>query len=182
MTGYNVGLFFHLLGVVTLFGGVTIIQLGGARLRSSATIEEVRLWLGLLRMTGGMFPAATLLLLASGLYMTAEAWTFETPWIAVSIAGLLIMPLLGGTVVSRQMAAIGRSAADAETGAVPSEVKRLIATPAVWAAAFALNGIALGILWVMAIKPGLTHSIVAVLGLAILGAVIGYLVSSPRSR
>ncbi|CAN5353656.1 hypothetical protein BH20ACT22_BH20ACT22_15130 [soil metagenome] len=92
------------------------------------------------------------------------------------------MPLLGGTVVSRQMAAIGRSAADAETGAVPSAVKRLIATPAVWAAAFALNGIALGILWVMAIKPGLTHSIVAVLGLAILGAVIGYLVSSPRSR
>ncbi len=55
VTGYNVGLFFHLLGVVTLFGGVTIIQLGGARLRAAATIEEVRLWLGLLRMTGAMF-------------------------------------------------------------------------------------------------------------------------------
>jgi uncharacterized membrane protein len=131
-------------------------------------------------MTGGMFPAATLLLLASGLYMTAEAWTFETPWIAVSIAGLLVMPVLGGTVVSRQMAAIGRSAAAVEGGAVPSEVKRLIATPSGWAAAFALNGIALGILWVMAIKPGLAHSLVVVLGLGILGAIIGYLVSRPR--
>ncbi|MDQ3766299.1 MAG: DUF2269 domain-containing protein [Actinomycetota bacterium] len=182
MTGYNVGLFFHLVGVVTLFGGITIIQFGGARLRAAATIEEVRLWLGLLRTTERMFPAATLLLLASGLYMTTEAWTFETPWIAVSIAGLLVMPLLGGRVVGRQMAAIGRSAAGAEGGAVPSEVKRLIAAPAGWQAAFALNGIALGILWVMAIKPGLTHSIVVVVALAFLGAVMGYLITRPRGR
>ncbi|MBA2274986.1 MAG: hypothetical protein H0W21_13985, partial [Actinobacteria bacterium] len=78
--------------------------------------------------------------------------------------------------------AIGRSAAEAEGGAVPAEVKRLIATPTGWQAAFALNGIALGILWVMAIKPGLTHSIVVVVGLGLLGALAGYLVARPRSR
>ncbi|MDQ3752244.1 MAG: DUF2269 domain-containing protein, partial [Actinomycetota bacterium] len=173
--------FVHLLGVVTLFGAITIIQWGGARLRGAATIEQVRLWVGFLRTTERMFPAATLLLLASGVYMTTEAWTFETPWIAVSIAGLLVMPLLGARVVGRQMSAIARSVAGAEGVEVPSEVKRLIATPAGWQAAFALNGIALGILWVMAIKPGLIHSIVVVLGLGFLGAMAGYLVTRPRS-
>ena len=182
MTGYNVGLFVHLLGVVTLFGGITIIQWGGARLRGAATIGEVRLWLGLLRTTGRMFPAATLLLLASGVYMTTEAWTFETPWIAVSIAGILVMPLLGAGVFGRRMAAIGKSAAGAEEGPVSSEVKRLIAAPAGWQAAFALNGMALGILWLMTTKPGATHSILVVLGLAFLGAMAGYLVTRPRGR
>lgn len=181
MSGNNLALFVHLLGVVTLFGGITIIQLGGARLRGASTIEEVRLWLGLVRVTGGMFPAALLLLLATGLYLTSEAWTFETPWVAVSIAGLLILPLLGRGVLGRQMAAIGRTAADAETGAVPAEIRQLVTAPAGWQAAFALNGIALGILWLMAIKPGLIHSLVVVVGMGLLGAVVGYVVASRRN-
>lgn len=129
-----------------------------------------------------MFPAGVVLLLAAGFFMTAESWTFETPWIAVSIAGLLVMPLLGGVLLGRQMASIGKAAAHAEGGAIPPEVTQLIAVPAGWQAAFALNGIAIAILWLMAIKPGLIGSLAVVLGLAALGAVLGRLASRPRSR
>ena len=135
MSGYNLALFVHLLGVVTLFGGITIIQWGGARLRAADTIDEVRLWLGLLRMTGGMFPAAFLLLLVTGLYMASEAWTFETPWVAVSIAGLLVLPILGRGILGRQMASIGRASAQVEPGPVPPEIRQLISAPAGWQAA-----------------------------------------------
>ncbi len=40
-------------------------------------------------------------------------------------------------------------------------MKQLIAAPAGWQAAFALNGIAIAILWLMTIKPGLIWSLAA---------------------
>lgn len=53
VTAYNLALFVHLLGAVTLFGGITIIQWGGARLRAAVTVEEVRRGLGFCGRPGG---------------------------------------------------------------------------------------------------------------------------------
>ena len=47
-------------------------------LTSSSRIEKI-------------MPAATVLLLITGSYMTHDRWTWSTPWIDVSIAGLLLI-------------------------------------------------------------------------------------------
>jgi hypothetical protein len=109
VTAQGVALFIHLLGVITLFIAIGLLQRGGARLRASSTVEEMRLWLGLVQTTRRMFPAALLLILLSGLYMTDQSWTFDTPWIIVAIVSVVIMGALGGAVVGRGFAAIGRA-------------------------------------------------------------------------
>ena len=179
MNAYNVALFIHLLGVVTLFSAIGLQQRGGAQIRGATTLEQLRLWLGLVRTTQGMYPAAIVLLLAGGLFMTGSAWTFTTPWIAVALVGLACMAVAGALVVGRRLAALGAAAAG--DGPVPPDLARLIARPDAWVCLFALNGVAIGILWLMATKPGWAASVAVVVGVAAIGAAIGLAITS-RSR
>ena len=180
MTGRSVALFIHLLGVVTLFIAMGILQRGGAGVRSSSTVQEMRLWLGLVQMTRQMFPTAFVIILGSGLYMANEYWSFDTPWIVVAIVSIVVMAVVGGTVVGRGLAEIGRALTS--EGPVSPELAHLAGRPAPWVAASALNGIAIGVIWLMVNKPGWIQSTGVVIILAVVAAIIGAAVTRRGSR
>jgi hypothetical protein len=177
MTAYEVALFIHILGAITLFGALTILQRGGGQLRQAATVDHLRLWLSLLRATRQMFPVAAVFLFASGLFMTNEVWSFTTPWVLVAIVALSAMVVLGATVVGRGLARIGTAAMGAEEGPVPHDLKRMVRAPATWMVSSANNGAGIGVVWLMTTKPDWAGSISIVVGLSILGAIIGNLVT-----
>jgi hypothetical protein len=125
---------------------------------------------------------ALLIVPASGLFMAADFWSFTTPWVVVAITGVVVMGGIGGSVQGRYFAAISRTARATEAGPVPLSLSELIAAPALWVSVAAPDVGTVGILWTMAIKPGWTGSIVAVAGMAMLGAIAGYIVSSRRRQ
>jgi hypothetical protein len=170
---YNVVLFVHVVGVVLLFAAFSATQLGGAGLRRAETTQQARLWLGLLRVTGPMFGAAFLLILAAGLYMASDVWNFSTSWIVVALVTIGIMLVLGGAVVGRGMSKMGRMAATAPEGPLSAELQMAIHDQAVWTSSFVLTGFGVGVLWLMTNKPGWTESIVVVLGFGLIGAALG---------
>jgi hypothetical protein len=182
MTAYELALFTHMLGVVTLFAAIALVETAGARLRRAGNVQHVRLWIDRTRGAAPLFPVALLTVLGSGLFMAADSWTFTTPWVVVAIAGVIVMGGIGGSVQGRYFAAIGRTSRATEDGPVPQRLSELIAAPAVWMSVAAPDVGALGILWTMAIKPGWTGSIVAVAGMAMLGAIAGYTLSSRRRQ
>jgi hypothetical protein len=182
MTAYELALFAHLLGVVTLFAAIALVESAGIRLRRAASVEQVRLWVGLTRSAAPLFPVSLLAVLGSGLFMAADSWTFTTPWVVVAIVAVVVLGGIGGAVQGRYFAAIARTAAATEDGPVPQRLSELIAAPALWVAVVAPDVGALGILWTMAIKPGWTGSIVAVAGLAMVGAIAGATLSSHRRQ
>jgi hypothetical protein len=171
VTGQTVALFIHLLGVVTLFIAIGIVQRGGARVRGSSTVPEIRLWLGLVRSTRAMFPSAFVFILGSGLYMTEQTWTFSTPWIVVAIVSILVMGILGGGVVGRGLAVMGRAATSTEE--MSPDLTSLVTRPTTWVTAAVLNGMAIGLLWLMVAKPGTAQSIAVVSTLGAAGGIIG---------
>lgn len=173
MVTYNVVLFVHVVGVVLLFAAFSATQLGGAGLRRAETTQQARLWLGLLRVTGPMFGAAFLLILAAGLYMASDVWNFSTSWIVVALVTVGIMLVLGGAVVGRGMSKMGRMAATAPEGPLSPELQTAIHDQAVWTSSFVLTGFGVGVLWLMTNKPGWTESIVVVLGFGLIGAALG---------
>jgi hypothetical protein len=182
MTAYELALFAHLLGVVTLFAAIGLVETAGARLRRAATVEQVRLWVDLTRWAAPLFPVALLTVLASGLFMTADSWTFTTPWVVVAIVGVVALGGIGASVQGRYFAAIGRTAAATQDGPVPRRLNELIAAPTLWIAVVAPDIATLGIVWTMATKPGWTGSIIAVAGLATIGAIAGYTLSNRRQQ
>jgi hypothetical protein len=182
MTAYELALFAHLLGVVTLFAAIALVESAGIRLRRAASVEQVRLWVGLTRSAAPLFPVAVLTVLGSGLFMAADSWTFSTPWVVVAIVAVVVLGGIGGAVQGRYFAAIARAAAATEDGLVPQRLSELIAAPALWVAVVAPDVGAVGVLWTMATKPGWTGSIVAVAGLAMIGAIVGATRSSHQRQ
>jgi len=173
MSSHGVAMFVHLLGVITLFGGIGLQQRGGARLRAATTVQEVRLWLGLLRPTGRALPSAVVILLASGLYLTAQDWRLATPWIATATVTVVAMMAVGAGVLGRRFRAIGTASAAAADGPVPPEVAGALRAPGVWVALSGMNGAALGVLWLMTNKPGWAASVGVVIGATAIGAAVG---------
>jgi hypothetical protein len=111
--------------------------------------------------------------------MANESWSFDTPWIVVAIVSVVLMGVLGGAVVGRGFSSIGRAAGTAEQ--ISPDLAREVARPATWAAATALNGMALGVLWLMSVKPGWTQSVLVVAALTIVGGVIGLALARRRT-
>jgi uncharacterized membrane protein len=173
MTIYEVALFVHLLGVITLFIAFGIGQRAGQRARQAESVEQLRLWMSLIQTTGTMFPSAWVMILAGGLYMTADVWSFDTPWVVVALVSVLVMAIVGFAVPGRQLREVGMAAGSADAGPLSPELKALLARPALWTVMTASNAVSLGILWLMVSKPGWVASILIVVVLAVIGAAGG---------
>ncbi len=180
---YDAMLFVHILGVVMLFGAITLTQVGVTRLGRAATIEEMRLWVGMTQIAGRMFPISFVLILVGGLYMAGDRWSFGDPWIVVALASLVVLGALGGGVLGRTLEAVGRSLADdgsARPAASPDFGARLSAS--LRPPMMALAGVAIGVLWLMTNKPGWVASIAVVAGLGLVGAALGALMARRNAK
>jgi hypothetical protein len=170
---YNVVLFIHILGVAALFAAFGVIQVGGAAVRRAHTVEEAQRWLGLLKVTGPMFGIAFLLIVAAGLYMTVDVWTFKTSWVDVALVTAIIMMAVGSGIVGRGLGSMGAAAASTEPGPLPPALQATIHNRVVWTSMFTLNAMGIAVIWLMTNKPGWVESIAVVVVLAVIGAALG---------
>jgi hypothetical protein len=170
---YNVVLFVHILAALTLFAAFGIAQVGGAVLLAARTIEQIRHGADVVHVTQRIFPLALTVQIASGLYLVTQGWSLMTPWVDVALAGAVVITAAGSGVADRRFGALRVVAHRAGDGPVSAELAGRIADPALWAWLWALNGLALGIVWLMTVKPGWVGSIRVTVGLSLLSAVIG---------
>ena len=125
-----------------------------------------------------MFPASFLLIVASGLYMSGQFWSFDTPFVVIGLICVVLMGLLGAGVAGRGFAEMSTLAS---TESITEELARSIAASAPWVAFGAVNGLAVGVLWLMVGKPGWAQSAAIALGAGLIGAGAGYAVNRRTS-
>ncbi len=166
---YSIALFFHIVGALGFFVALGVEWMSLRKFRGATTTSQVREWLrdaiGVRRV--GM--ASMLTLLASGFYMMVIAQVGGA-WVIVSFWSLVLLSILAVTLSFRRMAAIGRIVA-AEDGPVSTTLRHLLHHPLLWLAIQTRVAIALGIIFLMTVKPGLggallTIGIAAMLGIA----------------
>jgi hypothetical protein len=172
MPWYELAKVVHFMGLIALFGSFVIYPRAGPRLRAATTMDEVRGWLGMLDVTRGMFHGGAAMMLLSGVAMAAMRWRAPVPFVTVGMITLIVMWIVFAVIPNRHLRAIG-AAVDDSTGLVPAELSRTILSPRPWATMFALNIVALGVLFEMTLKLGWVGAVALVVGAAILGAVIG---------
>lgn len=161
---YDIALYLHFLSLFGLIGAITMVGLCYFRLRAAESFGEAAQWAGLAERVGWAFPVAILGLVASGAYLTTERWTWSSPWIVVSIAGLILDtvqgPLVAGPRAKALMEALNT---DAATGILDSRVRKLAHDRVLWVVLLANPGIVLAIAWNMTVKPGTAEAIAAIL-------------------
>jgi hypothetical protein len=106
-------------------------------------------------------------LLLSGIHMMATAWG-AAAWIIVALGTLVPLVVLAVALSRQRMAAIGRLAT-AEDGPVSPALRQLLDHPLLWISLQTRVALAIGIVFLMTVKPDLGGSLLAIGVAAALG-------------
>lgn len=132
---YAFVLFLHLCALTGAFFAMGLMVSAAVRGQDAHNIEK-------------LMPIVTVVLLATGAYMTHDRWTWTTPWIDAGIAGLLAITIFGGAVLGS-----GK-----------------LRGPQVLVGQGLNMGLVLGVMFLMIVKPGIAGSIGALVAGGLAGA------------
>jgi hypothetical protein len=173
---YSISLFLHVVGALGLFAVLALEWAGLLQLRRATRTAQAREWVRLLaapRVLGG--PAA-LLILVTGVHMSATRWGPQG-WIVAGLAGMVVIAVLGAAVGGRRVAAIAR-ALPADDGAIPPALDWQLRDPALALSLRFRTALFLGVVFLMSTHPGVGGALAA-MGLA---AVAGMAAGLPGRR
>lgn len=168
----------HVLAATAMVGGGIVQVMAGARVRSATTAHDLAQWAGFTRAGGLVVAVAAAVSLLTGGHLAGAVWGgdrggFENPFITLGMVGLLLLapigPMIGGARLRRLVEA-ARSAGGGELGTDARERAR---ASALWGPIHSLPGVAVGLVWLMTVKPGWGLGIAGLLVTFAAGWVVG---------
>ncbi len=162
MNDYAIALFVHIVGALGLFVALGLEWTSLLLLRRATTTEQARERMGLASSVRRVTGASLATLLVSGLYLTATAWG-GVAWIGVALGAMVLMAVLGAALSGPRLAAIGRAVEHGSLAPLPD--------PLLWVSIQIRLAVALGIVFLMTVKPNLTGSLLAIVLAAVLGLI-----------
>jgi hypothetical protein len=170
MTLYSIALFLHIVGALLLFVTLTVEGIALRLLRRAATMEAARGAAALLRLNRIVGPLSALGVLIPGLYMMATTWGWVA-WIGVALVSWLAIAVLGA-VNGIRILALDRSQA----------LLTRIRNPIFMISWLTRVGIALGVVFLMTVKPGAAAAVLAILLAGGAGAALALVLGAARRR
>jgi hypothetical protein len=169
MNYYSIALFLHIVGVLGFFIALGLEWTRLRQIRSATTSEQVRASMHLYKNVRRFGMVSMLTILVFGFYMAAVAWAGPA-WITVALGSLVLIIAITIVLTRPQVAAIGRALA-MEKGPLSPSLRQLANYPLLWISMQTRMAIALGIVFLMTVKPGwagslLTIGVATVIGLA----------------
>jgi hypothetical protein len=164
---YTISLFLHIVGALGLFAVLSVEWAGLAQLRRAAGVAQARESARLLAGPRAVGGPASLLILVTGIHMTATRWGPQG-WIVVGLAGMVIIAVLSIAVSGRRTAAIAR-VLPTEDGPIPAAVRQRLQDPVLPLALRVRTALFLGVVFLMATEPGTGISLTALAVAAIAG-------------
>ncbi|HEU4641864.1 MAG TPA: hypothetical protein VFS44_05355 [Gemmatimonadaceae bacterium] len=160
MDGYRIALFVHLLALVAASCASAIVHLAESKRRRAATAHEALQWLQIAAKAAPTFPIVLLVLFATGGYMvTAQhGWSWSAGWVDAGVLGVVLL-FVNGSVIGRRSRAAGRALAGIANGSAPEQA--LPHDPLVPVLSWSNTGLAMAVVFVMATKPELAGSLIA---------------------
>jgi hypothetical protein len=168
MDTYHLVLYIHLLALFLGIGAGSVLLACLFQLRAARTVEQAVPWGILSGKVARLFPVAIVGLFLTGAYMTHKLWTWDTGWIDVAIAGLVLLGVQGGGIAEHTAKKLQAAMMANGPGPLGPEARRMTLHPGLWVMELANFGIVLAVVWNMTEKPGWGESIAAV--------VVGYVV------
>jgi hypothetical protein len=172
MSLYAIAVFLHIVGALGLFAALALEWASILSLRRATVADHAREWarlLASLRLVGG---PAVLTILVTGIYMMATRWGGQG-WIGVGFGGLVLVAVLGGTLTGRRAGPLLR-AASSEDGPVSAALGDRLSDPALMFSLYLRTALALGIVFVMSVKPGTAGALTAMGVALVLGLATGF--------
>jgi len=169
MSMYSIALYVHILGAVGLFAGLGMEGIIYKNLQTASTPPQLFSWGIFLKSLRTVFLSSTLLLLVAGIFMVIESWT----WNAWDITGLVLLIALAvfGSVSGKKIGMTIGSLRGTE-GPITDEVKNKITNPFIMRSYKVKITLALGIIFIMTIKPDWAGTIISIVAAFVIGLLL----------
>lgn len=178
----DVALFFHICGVLTLFGAALAETTSLFMLRRTSTVTVGRAWAGLNKPLEAAFPLGAVLLIVTGLYMLHQSDEFKSatqPWAMTVLAFLVVLAIVGAGFNGRRMKAIRLALNEALEGSISADLEARIQDRALLTSIASMSSAVLGAVMLMTIKPGSAVTCIVIMAAWML---MGALVAQPLVR
>ena len=172
---YSIALFLHVLGALGMFVALGVEWTSLRNLPHATSAREARGWLGLFLLLRRIYPLSFFTILVSGVYMMAVSWG-GAPWIAIGLLGLLALTAIAGFLTARRVRRLGPELDG--SAELDGSLKARLTDPVLLLSHRLRVGLAIGIIFLMTVKPGWIGSVIAILAFTGLGA----LASLPARR
>jgi len=173
---YLIAFFVHMVGLVNLVGGFILFNQASVQYRRATSWEAARSFLTIVQAAPAMLISGVILLLISGGYMAGVRWGMNTPWVTVGMAAALLALAVSVFVLLPGLRKL-RTLCTGKDGAIaPRDKPAAVASP-VWACGAVVNGITIGVAWLMVMKPGWVYSIVLPLALGAIGGLVSFMLA-----
>ena len=179
---YQIALFTHVIAVICLMGGRTLIHTGLFIMSRARTMERMRDWAGIFGGLTKVMPVFALAILLAGLYMAWTRWTFSIAWIDAALVVFLVVLVLSATVLRRNFVLVSREVTAAQSESIPASLAARIRDRAMWTAEYGVSGLLLGIVYLMTVKPDLLGSVLALSVGLFAGLLVGMLVTARMAQ
>ena len=172
MNLYDLLVFVHVAAAVLLVGSSVMASPGvRAAIRRARTTEEMRAYAALARQLLVVEPAAAVMVLASGAYLTSVANFWGQGWVQAAIASWLVNATLAAAIVKPTISNVAAAAAVFD-GPVGPHLDALR-----WSRRWSFGSDALmandaAMLYLMTMKPGLAGSVLAIIGFNVVVAAV----------
>lgn len=179
---YAIALFLHVIGAMSLFIGIGLELAVLVRLRRATTMGQVRdaTWYG--NIASRWMSIASVLILLAGLYMVITAWGLSSAWLDVSIPLFFVLAGLGGGVNARHAESLAKAASDAPEGSIPDDIRARIFDPVYNTGVMVLSTSAVGIVFLMTVKPNLIISLITAAVALVLGLLAAQRIRQPVAK
>jgi hypothetical protein len=175
MTNYSLALFFHFVGLVMLFVGYGLEWIVSAFLRGAVTTDQVRAWLRVYRTSLPVSGPGLLVLILSGGYLAQVTGAMKNGWMSASLLAIFVALVIGFMFILPRVRAI-RGALPSGSAELPANATALLRAPGLPTLIRVRAMLALGIVYLMTVKPDTFLSSLLVLAAAI---GLGLLASAP---
>jgi hypothetical protein len=172
---YHVALYIHFVSLLIGIGAASVLTVCAFQLRAARTLADAAPWGRVAAKVGRLFPIAILGLFGSGAYMTSDVWTWDTGWIEVGIAALVVLAIQGPLVAERSGKKVAQALMANGPGDLRGDALRKTRYLPLWWAEMSAIGLVLGIVWNMTTKAGLGSSIAAAVGGYAIGVALALL-------
>lgn len=155
MSGYQIGILFHLVGVILFFAGAAVAGVVAAAAPKREKPSEVAAILGLARYGAIMLAVGGLVLLVAGFYLSGKIEGYGQRWLEISIVLFVIALVVGAWGGRRSRRAREYAVALADRGeGDEATLRAMLANRATWAMHWASVVLALAVLVLMIWQPG----------------------------
>lgn len=169
MNGYAIALVIHIVGALGFFMALGLEWSSLYQARQARTGEQLRAWLTVARGSYRVGMPAMIVLVGSGIYLMRTGWG-HAAWLVVSFSALLLIIVLVLLLIRPRLTAID-CALTAEAGTLSPSTVRLIQHPRLWITLQIRFALALGIVFLMTVKPDLNGALFTLGAAAVLGLV-----------